>query len=49
MIQALYSEQIEEQEQATQKFRKLLSRGNPYRDQAFLTPAQNSKKFHDRF
>jgi hypothetical protein len=34
MIQALYSEVLEEQEAATQKFRKLLSRGENY-EQAF--------------
>ena len=33
MVQALYSEQIEEQEQATQKFRKLLSRGELMEEQ----------------
>lgn len=54
MVQALYSEQIEEQEQATQKFRKLLSRGKQKIEQfavlfSFLwkkknEPTENSKE-----
>lgn len=32
MIQALYSDKLEEQEAATQKFRKLLSRGETSND-----------------